>query len=1254
MAATIARGRRWRRWLGALVVVGVVAGIGLVAVSQTATFREWVRREVVTRANQALAGRLTVGGLDGNLFGRLVARDVRLVLEDRRVLAIRRATATYDLFALLGGGLRIETLEIDGAALLLLADERGWNLDRLSATPAEETSSSLEVSVERFALAGAALRVVTPGRAWRFRGVTLDGSARFGPRETRIAIDRLSSTEHGTGLRLEADGRAVLVPGRGWSVEGIRLRTAGSQIDLAGRFEDDVDLHLEVPRLAATELRALLEPAAPRNDIAGRIDATGPRDAVAVTGEVRVVAAEGSGGRARLDGTVDLRAAPKGTLVADLEGLDLAAIVGPDVPATDLTGRVEVATLADAADAFRFDVDLREPRVDATTVPALRATGDVRGRTVQVRVDATAATGAARVTATIDAAAERFDATVTTHDLDVAPLVNRPELAGRLNAELVVAGTGFAAATSAMRATLTVTPSRVGNVVVGAGDVGLRTEAGRLYVERAHVATDAVTVDAAGDMALVTDAAARTGGVRGDVRATDLGRLAALFGIRDVGGVATATVEARGSIEVVDATVGISARALRGADWRVETVDLRLEGRRLGTAEGSATFTGRGRNATLGERQLTEIVLDGSWQGASTPGRGGLEIRARESRGTHRLTAAITREADTTRVALSELRLALDADTWTLVGKPELVQRGDRVTIAGFTLRSDRGAVTAAGTIGRSGANDLTLVVDGLDLEALAGLVPPEVRGRLAGEARLTGTVAAPRFEADVALQSPTLGDMRYDELRGRVELSGDRAQVEGRLAQAADRVMVFDGAVPLRFALVPWRFEIGDALGGRLRSDGVDLAFLGALWPELVTKVSGTLTADLALGGTVRAPEARGTVAITGGRAHVVPLGLRYDPVELALRLDGRAASIDRLVIQSGTGRLEGGGDARLGAEGAEMRAQFEVKSFPLFANEYGKGAASGWLWISGSTAAPVLEGYVETDGLVLQIPEVLPSASRPPDPTIVVIGPSAPPAPAPTPAVKKAEAATPPAPGIFERAAITVQVSVPRNAWVRRSDANVELQGWMTAWKKPDDELHLAGDIRGVRGWYAFQGKKFDLEEGGVRFTGQGFDPVLDIKATHKAGEYLVRLRVGGTITKPSLALESEPSLDQADVLAVLLFGAPASGLSRSQSAGLREQALGIAGGYVASELRQSVANALGVDDLQFDAGSEGLRDASVSVGKYVANDIFVSLAHRFGDQSVEEVRIEYVIRPGWSLETSTDTLGRSGVDLFWKRRY
>jgi len=273
-----------------------------------------------------------------------------------------------------------------------------------------------------------------------------------------------------------------------------------------------------------------------------------------------------------------------------------------------------------------------------------------------------------------------------------------------------------------------------------------------------------------------------------------------------------------------------------------------------------------------------------------------------------------------------------------------------------------------------------------------------------------------------------------------------------------------------------------------------------------------------------------------------------------------------------------------------------------------------------------------------------------RQPDPTIVVIGPGAPAAEAP-PSVSPPPLSVP---GIVDRAAVTVHLAVPRNAWIRRSDANVELEGWMTAWKKPHEAFRLAGDIRGVRGWYVFQGKKFTFAEGSVRFSGQGLDPVLDIAATHTAGEYLVRLRVGGTMTKPSLRLESEPALDQADVLAVLLFGAPANQLSRTQSTGLGEQALGIAGGYVASELRQSVADALGVDDLQFDTGTTGLADARVSIGKYVADDIFVSLAHRFGAQSAEELRIEYVVRPGWSLEMSTDTLGHSGIDLFWKRRY
>ncbi len=644
---------------------------------------------------------------------------------------------------------------------------------------------------------------------------------------------------------------------------------------------------------------------------------------------------------------------------------------------------------------------------------------------------------------------------------------------------------------------------------------------------------------------------------------------------------------------------------------------------------------------------MTDAALDGSWQGQLAAGRGSFELRARETSGQHRLAADVTRAPEVTRMTITQLRVDHRGDSWTASGTPVVALRGERVTIDALALRSARGALSVQGSVG-GGESDLDAIVDGLDLEALAGLVPDEVRGRLVGRAHLGGTLAAARLEADAALAAPTLGGTQYDDLRVRLVAGGGRAELHARLAEGRQTLLV-DGTAAAQLSLSPWRIAITDPQA-RMQADGVDVGFVAALWPGLVTKAGGRVDGDVTVTGTVAAPEARGTIALTGGRAYVVPLGLTYEAVELALVLQGRTASVDRFTIQSGKGSITGGGNARLGSDGAMIDARFEAQSFPVFSNQYGRGAVSGWLWVSGTAAAPVLEGSLETDGLVIQIPEVLPTSARAPDPTIVVVGPGAPPAPPP----EAERTAPPPVPRIFDRAAITVQIAVPRDAWVRRSDANVELQGWMTLWKKPSEELHLAGDIRGVRGWYAFQGKKFTLVEGSsVRFSGQGLDPVLDITATHTAGDYLVRLKVGGTVTKPALTLQSEPALEQADVLAVLLFGSPAGELSRSQSAGLREQALGIAGAYVASELRQSVAKALGVDDLQFDTGKAGLQDAQVSIGKYIADDIFVSLSHRFG-QSVEEVRVEWVIFPEWSLETSTDTLGRSGVDLFWKRRY
>jgi translocation and assembly module TamB len=229
-----------------------------------------------------------------------------------------------------------------------------------------------------------------------------------------------------------------------------------------------------------------------------------------------------------------------------------------------------------------------------------------------------------------------------------------------------------------------------------------------------------------------------------------------------------------------------------------------------------------------------------------------------------------------------------------------------------------------------------------------------------------------------------------------------------------------------------------------------------------------------------------------------------------------------------------------------------------------------------------------------------------------------------------------------------------VSRNAWLKRSDAEIELGGWMTVWKKPAEALRIAGEIDARRGWYTFRGKRFTLAEGRVTFTGHDLDPLLDLTAAYRTRAYEVFVVVGGRLSKPTLRLESDPPLAESDVLSVLLFGKTAAELSGGETTALEEQTVAIASSYAAQGLSQSVASTLGLDTLEFDAGGGALEGSSVTAGKYLAEDVFVSLSHRFGAENVDELRVEYNLTKEWTLETSSDTLGHSGVDVFWKRRY
>ena len=162
------------------------------------------------------------------------------------------------------------------------------------------------------------------------------------------------------------------------------------------------------------------------------------------------------------------------------------------------------------------------------------------------------------------------------------------------------------------------------------------------------------------------------------------------------------------------------------------------------------------------------------------------------------------------------------------------------------------------------------------------------------------------------------------------------------------------------------------------------------------------------------------------------------------------------------------------------------------------------------------------------------------------------------------------------------------------------------------------------------------------------------LDIVAQYQASDYLVEAVVEGTAEEPTLVLQSEPELEQADILAVLLFGKPASALNQGEKLDLQEQALAITGGYAAAKIGESVSQALGLEKLGVSLQNLDISGGSVGFGRYLTKGLHVSVAQDLTKKGERKVSMEYQLSPNWQVDTSSSSGGASEAHISWQKKY
>lgn len=496
------------------------------------------------------------------------------------------------------------------------------------------------------------------------------------------------------------------------------------------------------------------------------------------------------------------------------------------------------------------------------------------------------------------------------------------------------------------------------------------------------------------------------------------------------------------------------------------------------------------------------------------------------------------------------------------------------------------------------------------------------------------------------------------DPAKGNLRLFGAHVQVfEGReFVQEGSATFAWDegqiGLTGLKLARGNRTSALSFTLGRAAAEDGglpISALFeahglpLNALpIPPSAGTVQGRVEANLSVKGTTASPLLGGNAHVEDGVFRFANSDLEYRPITLELTADGDRLKITRAHFTS----PEGGEGAAVGwirfrgLLPTEFLLEGSGGGIPFVVGREMVGRAQFYVKIHGTPAAPVIEGIAKVTKGRIELPELSRQAPLPPTVRFKNAPEGSPFAPKPQDEAEEPE----------RRLTGRFQLDF-EDVWVQSRLLLAQVEGRIVARLTPGGPA-LEGSVNVVEGRYLFMGKKFDLRDSRILFKGALDNvPDLDVTAKYEAPDYEVTARLTGSPERPVIALSSKPPLDQSDVLAVIMFGKPLKDLEAGQRQNWSAAAVAMAAQYQASPLLESGSTGLanlqvGVDD-QTGGGTVGFS-------RYIGDRLVLEYTQVFGTLPEERLNLRYRINRKWSVEVETSSVGSSGGDLVWERRY
>ena len=317
--------------------------------------------------------------------------------------------------------------------------------------------------------------------------------------------------------------------------------------------------------------------------------------------------------------------------------------------------------------------------------------------------------------------------------------------------------------------------------------------------------------------------------------------------------------------------------------------------------------------------------------------------------------------------------LRVGGSQWNI--DPSSIYFSDKhIKINGFNLFNDIQSLCVDGVLSESQTDTCGFMVNNLDLSVLNMLMknPLGIGGTVSADGKMTGALSRPDLLADVAIDSLCLADREI----GRIALKTGWDDTLHRINILAENQI--DGKTPMT---VNGYYEPEtNRISTKVHADRFDLGILEPFISDLMTDVSGCLSADIAVSGPLD------TLDIKSKNAHLIDFNGKLAYTQVPYTIDGyidmigsgiHLRDLDVRDSEKGTGVLSGrithnhlkdfNLDLKIKAENL-MGFDTDITDNDVF---YGKAYATGNVSLTGPLSDLLLAVDVTTEpNTVVNIP--------------------------------------------------------------------------------------------------------------------------------------------------------------------------------------------------------------------------------------------------------------------------------------------